>query len=222
VPARDGGSILTRRDTEFDEGSATPPTGRRLMRKHERRAQLIRAAAQAFLEGGFAATTLEDVAAHAGVTKVIIYRHFDSKRDLYHAVLVDTRERTLARIGGPEQFGAHTVHNLALAARENPDGFRLFYRHASREPDFADYVDEISRTAARNAESRLHELIPDPQRRAWIARLLPTLTVDAILTWLDAGQPVDIDGLTQTIGATMHTITTTVPTLKGGPRDVSG
>ena len=33
------------------------------------------------------ATSLDDIAAEAGVTRVILYRHFDSKTDLYQAVL---------------------------------------------------------------------------------------------------------------------------------------
>lgn len=192
--------------TPVSQDAPTRP-GRRLLRRDERRAQLIRAAAHAFLAGGFAATSLDDVAAQAGVTKMIIYRHFDSKRDLYHAVLLDARERIRARIGAPEQFGPGTLYDLALAARENPDGFRLLYRHARREPEFAGYVDELSITASRNADHWLRERIPDPRRRAWIASLLPALVADAILTWLDAAQPVDADELAHTIRAAMRALT---------------
>jgi len=209
--------------TPASESPPARPAGRRLLRKDERRAQLIRAAAHAFLEGGFAATSLDDVAAQAGVTKMIIYRHFDSKRDLYHAVLLDTRQRIRTRIGAPEQFGPHTVHDLALAAREDPDGFRLLYRHARREPEFAGYVDELSVTASRNADNWLRERIPDPGRRAWIASLLPAITTDAILTWLDTAQPVGPDELARTIRAAMRALTGTGPAPTGaGPAPETG
>jgi len=36
---------------------------------------------------GFTATGLDDIAAEAGITRVILYRHFDSKTELYQAVL---------------------------------------------------------------------------------------------------------------------------------------
>ena len=53
----------------------------------ERRALVIEAAGRLFGERGYDATRLDEIAAAAGVTKPIVYRHFDSKRDLYLALL---------------------------------------------------------------------------------------------------------------------------------------
>jgi AcrR family transcriptional regulator len=210
---------LTSAHTSGGEGAPAQPGKRRMLRREERRAQLVQAAARAFLAGGFAATSLDDVAAQAGVTKMIIYRHFDSKSDLYQAVLQDTYQRIEARIGPPEQFGPQALYNLVLAAQENPDGFRLLYRHARREPDFAGYVDELSDTAIRNADPWLRELIPDPGRRAWIASLLPALTIDAILTWLDTGQPASLEEVTEAVNAAMRTLATISPAPGTSPAD---
>jgi AcrR family transcriptional regulator len=205
LAAMDNGTRMSA-DATAGEGAPAQQAKRRLLRKDERRAQLIQAAAHAFLAGGFAATSLDDVAAQAGVTRMIIYRHFDSKSDLYRAVLLDTRQRIEARIGVPEQFGPQALHNLVLAARENPDGFRLLYRHARREPDFAGYVDELSVMASDNADRWLREIIPDPGRRAWIARLLPTIAFEGILTWLDTGQPVGPDEVAAAVNAAMRSL----------------
>ena len=57
------------------------------MGRDDRRAQLVGAAAAAFLAAGFDATSMEAVAERAGVTRLIVYRHFDSKEALYRAVL---------------------------------------------------------------------------------------------------------------------------------------
>ena len=48
---------------------------------------LLDSAAACFLESGFAATSLDEVAKRARVTKGAIYHHFASKRDLFMAVL---------------------------------------------------------------------------------------------------------------------------------------
>ncbi len=48
---------------------------------------LLDSAAACFAEDGFAATSLDQVAKQARVTKGAIYHHFDSKRDLFQAVL---------------------------------------------------------------------------------------------------------------------------------------
>src|ERR671930_505015 len=53
----------------------------------ERRALIVEAAGRLFGERGYDATRLDEIAAAAGVTKPILYRHFDSKRDLYLSLL---------------------------------------------------------------------------------------------------------------------------------------
>jgi AcrR family transcriptional regulator len=57
-----------------------------------RRATIIDAAGEAFGERGYEATTLDEIAAQAGVTKPILYRHFGSKQALYLALLDRHRE----------------------------------------------------------------------------------------------------------------------------------
>jgi AcrR family transcriptional regulator len=66
---------------------ATDEAQRTRMPAAERRAAVLRAAATLFGERGYAGTRLDDVAAAAGVTKPIVYRHFDSKKALYLALL---------------------------------------------------------------------------------------------------------------------------------------
>jgi AcrR family transcriptional regulator len=58
----------------------------------ERRELILHAAMNRFGAAGYDATRLDDVAADAGVTKPILYRHFTSKEDLYLAVLARHRE----------------------------------------------------------------------------------------------------------------------------------
>jgi AcrR family transcriptional regulator len=63
-----------------------PPPRRRLPTA-ERRALIVEAAGRLFGERGYDATRLDDVAAAAGVTKPVVYRHFADKQDLYLALL---------------------------------------------------------------------------------------------------------------------------------------
>src|SRR3954447_22538098 len=58
----------------------------------ERRRRIERAAGRLFAERGYAGTRLEDIAAAAGVTKPVLYRHFDSKKALYLALLERHRD----------------------------------------------------------------------------------------------------------------------------------
>src|SRR5689334_5973187 len=62
-------------------------TSSRRLRAPERRQVVLDAAGRLFGERGYEGTSLNEVAAAAGVTKPILYRHFDSKRALYLALL---------------------------------------------------------------------------------------------------------------------------------------
>jgi AcrR family transcriptional regulator len=158
------------------------------MRRAERRDQILAAATRAFARSGFAATSLDDVAAEAGVSRVILYRHFESKTDLYRAVLDNACLRLAAAVG-VDDLTPGSVDALLTAAAEDPDGFRLLFQHAVREPEFRAEVDRLRAGSVEIARRFFEEWIPDPAWAAWATQLAPTVAVDAVIAWLDAGQP---------------------------------
>ena len=60
--------------------------GQRLPRS-ARRAQLLAAAQAAFVESGYHAAAMDDIAERAGVSKPVLYQHFPGKLELYLALL---------------------------------------------------------------------------------------------------------------------------------------
>ena len=160
----------------------------RRMPRAERREQILDAASRAFARAGFAKTSLDAIAAEAAVTPVILYRHFESKADLYRAVLerayIQLREAT-----GPDDFDEASIPALVRAATANPDAFRLLFRYAARETEFHDTIDTFDASAIEITRRHLISRIADRQWRDWAAKLLPTLTTDAVVAWLDSGQP---------------------------------
>jgi AcrR family transcriptional regulator len=164
----------------------TPP--QRRLRRAERREEILAGATRAFAANGFAATSLDDVAAEAGVSRVILYRHFESKTDLYRAVL----DRACARLAGTvgtDNYDERAIPALVRAAGEDPEGFRLLFRYAAREPEFRDASDALARGATDTALRHLTAVIADPSWAAWASQLVPTVTIEAVIAWLDAGQP---------------------------------
>ena len=63
------------------------PTSRRQERAESTRARLIQAAEKIFARDGFEAAKLEEIAAEAGYTRGAFYANFDSKEDLFLALL---------------------------------------------------------------------------------------------------------------------------------------
>src|ERR1700751_6288119 len=66
-------------------------------RKDARPAEILTAALDCFAERGFAATRLDDVAQRAGVTKGTLYLYFDSKEELFKAVVRQALVPNIAR-----------------------------------------------------------------------------------------------------------------------------
>src|SRR4051812_50109383 len=78
-------------------GGATPPTPARAVRprKDEVRERVLQAAGEVFAERGFAAASLDQVAAAAGFTKGAVYSNFRSKDDLFLALMEDEGARRI-------------------------------------------------------------------------------------------------------------------------------
>ena len=104
------------------------------MPRAERRAQILDAATRAFARTGFSATSLDDVAAEAGVTHVILYRHFDSKTDLYRAVLDGVVSRLADKLGTDDYDEGWVAELLRAAARSGRIPAVVQARH--RNPRF--------------------------------------------------------------------------------------
>jgi len=82
-----------RRGTE-----AGPVSG---LRRAERRKQILDAATQAFARSGFVTTSLDEVAAEAGITHVILYRRLDCKAGMYRAM----RDHAYTRLASTAAHG---------------------------------------------------------------------------------------------------------------------
>jgi TetR/AcrR family transcriptional regulator len=69
----------------------SPASAKPRMPGTDRRRQLLEVAVEVFARQGFGGTKTKDIAAAAGVSEAILFRHFASKEDLYHAIL-DAKE----------------------------------------------------------------------------------------------------------------------------------
>ncbi|UGY92342.1 TetR/AcrR family transcriptional regulator [Streptomyces gobiensis] len=170
------------------EQAAPGPAPVRRMRRAERREQILDAATRAFARTGFAATGLDDVAAEAGITRVMLYRHFESKADMYRAAL-DRACTRLAETVGCDNFDGDSIPALVRAASADPDAFRLLFHHAAREPEFCDLIDTLTVASAEIAQRNLAQRIPAGPWLDWAAHVIPSFTTEAVIGWLDAGQP---------------------------------
>lgn len=109
---------------------ADPAVPKWRRRKDARPAEIVAAAYVVFTEKGFAAARLDDIAARAGVSKGALYLYFETKQDLFEAVVRDAIApgivaiETLAEAfpGRFEDLVRMAAPNLAAIAATSPIG----------------------------------------------------------------------------------------------------
>lgn len=175
--------------------ATTTPLPRAHLPRAERQQTILRGAAIAFARTGYAATSMEDIAAASGITKLIVYRHFDSKEDLYRAVLQRVFDRLAEEfVAGYGADDPNTrdrgvgARSLLTVAREDPDGFRLLWLHAAREEQFADYAQELRERAVDASRVMLSGRV-DESLFEWASHTILAYLVQAVLNWLEFGDP---------------------------------
>jgi TetR/AcrR family transcriptional regulator len=127
------------------------------LRAKERRIQLLRIAKELFSEYGFENTTAKSIAAAAGVTEAIVFRHFGSKQELYANIL----DRKADEIG-IAKWGAELHH---FAKCENDEALVLSVVQHILEADCRDsQFQRLLLQAALNGH---------PLRKITAQRLLP-------------------------------------------------
>jgi AcrR family transcriptional regulator len=164
-----------------------------------RRHQLLEVAMRVFAEGGFHATSMNDVADAAGVTKPVLYQHFSSKRALYRELLDDVGARLLDEItkatssaGGPrEQVELGFAAYFRFVA-ENADEFRLFFGGGTRrDEEFAAQVTAVESAIADAIAALIDVEGLDHERRRLLAHGLVGLAESTSRLWSDEGSEVD-------------------------------
>jgi AcrR family transcriptional regulator len=157
----------------------------------QRREQLLEVALGLFALRGFAATTMDDIATAAGVTKPLLYQHFESKRALYlelvdavgRDMLIAIETATSAAEGPRQQVEAGFAAYFDLVVRYE-DAFRLLF--GSDMPDDP----ELSR-ALRRVEDAVAEAVDsmidaglDSEHRRLLAYAVVGMATGASRHWL--------------------------------------
>jgi AcrR family transcriptional regulator len=94
----------------------------------ERRELIDQAAARLFAERGYADTSLEDVAAAAGVSRPVIYDHFATKRELHDALVARHLHELMAFIT------ARTIEERGDLERRLRAGISAFFEFMEADP----------------------------------------------------------------------------------------
>jgi AcrR family transcriptional regulator len=172
-----------------------------------RREQLLATALEVFARQGFHATSMNDIAEAAGVTKPVLYQHFNSKRDLYLALLDEVGGRLLAAIAGATSGTVDGKVRTDLGFRayfrwvaEDHDAFLLLFGSgARRDEEFAEAVRRVEEQMAEAIAPLITADIEGDHRRT-IAHGLVGLAEGASRELVQRGVAFDPDLLARRVG----------------------
>ncbi len=154
------------------------------MGKAERKRQILAHAKQLFVTRGYHATTTKEIAAAAGVTEPVLYRHFDNKKSLFLEVLEEIRAATLERwhaetAGLTDPLAKlHAIADMYLGTtRVHAVEFRIMHRALVETDDeeivallrsfYLDSEALLARVIAEGQQSGVFRRSLDPRVGAW-------------------------------------------------------
>lgn len=128
---------------------------------------------------------MDDVARTAGVSRLIVYRNFDSKSDLYAAVLDSVLIELRDAFAAVELPVNDAVRVMLPVARAHSAAFRLLWRHATHETPFRDRSELLLERIHDGARAAFEPYIVDPVRLDWASRTGGAHLMEGICAWID-------------------------------------
>jgi AcrR family transcriptional regulator len=163
-----------------------------------RRDQLIQIARGLFAERGFDGTSVEEIAAHADVSKPVVYEHFGGKEGLY-AVVVD---REVLQLLGTVQTALTGTDPRALLEQaalalldyieQSSDGFRILVRDSpvgSASGSFVSIIGDVASRVEHILADEFRSRGYDPGAAPMYAQMLVGMVGTTGQWWLDARRP---------------------------------
>lgn len=136
----------------------------------ERRVLIERAAAELFAARGYSGASIDEIARAAGVTKRVIYDHFDSKAALHNALLEGQADELIRYVSARHEPHlpagdrmASTVEAFYRFVEEHPFAWRMLFRDAPGDPSSAEVHRRVQERATRMI---MGLLAADPHFRA--------------------------------------------------------
>jgi len=181
--------------------SAANRRGSRLPRD-ERRGQLLVAASEIFVDRGYHAAGMDEIADRAGVSKPVLYQHFSSKLELYLAVLARHVENLVSGVRQALRTTTDNRQRLRAAVQaffdfieHDSQGYRLIFENDYvTEPQVAAQV----KVATESCTDAVFDLISrdsglEAHRARMIAVGLVAVSVDSARYWVNNDRPIPRD-----------------------------
>ena len=189
-------------------GTDARSRGQRLPRP-ARRAQLLQAAESAFVESGYHAAGMDDIAERAGVSKPVLYQHFPGKLDLYLALLdhhraeIETAVRAAlsSTTDNKQRVLACVAVYFEFVSREGAPFRLLFESDLTNDPAVSERIDGVAVTCGRALAEVIAADTDLPDQEAhMLGMALTGMAQVSARDWLSRGDQVPREEAARIVG----------------------
>ncbi|MCU0266708.1 MAG: TetR/AcrR family transcriptional regulator, partial [Actinomycetia bacterium] len=180
---------------------------------------------------GLEGTSVEEIAAKAGVSKPVVYEHFGGKEGLYAVVvdremqgLLDAVQRALTTASGhPRAMLERAAFAFLDYVDDNSDGFRILVRDSgvgSTTGTFASLISDIAGQVEYILADQFRDRGFDPKNAPMYSQMLVGMVALTGQWWLDARKPKKADVVAHVVNLAWNGLTGLEPKPRLGPASV--
>ncbi len=175
----------------------------------ERRVQLLGAARETFGAKGFTATSMNDIAVAAGVTKPVLYQHFESKHQLFLELLTETASKLISEIDAAVANADTGREKIEVSFRayvqffaDTPTSYQVLYGEGVRtEPEFAEAHRAVIDSMHHFTAEHIDIASLDQDHRILAATAIAGQLEAVVAQWLEDGQEQSVEDLSNLLSS---------------------
>jgi AcrR family transcriptional regulator len=163
-----------------------------------------------FAARGYEATSIEEVAQQAGVSKPIVYEHFGAKEGLYAAIVDREMDKLVARVseslsqGAPRERFEAAVLAFMTYVKEEPAGFAVLTRdspNASARRGLTRVIDDLAQRVGDVVQSEFERAGYEPRVAPIYANALVGMVTQVGQWWAAEGRSFSVDHVARHVSA---------------------
>lgn len=163
--------------------------------KAERKNILLDSAAQVIVTKGIRSTTMDNISASLGMTKIILYRTFGSRDKLIHSILERITQHLLDEDALEVEHWGDRIYGTMTIARQHTDSVKILFLQTPNDQDYHQHFKKLHNILVNRTLNRLEKKWggsdTKPVNLIFFSESIVAFILDSIARWLKDGKESD-------------------------------